>query len=589
MQLRCWLWTVEKILTCLLYLPDRTEARDSYIQLCLMSCYVSAVSSQWFAPPVIVHGMKVKLGVRAVGFSNLRTTEPINYSSQRALRMLPVTPIMHARCQLLSGRIPAAGAVGRSAQQSQRTYATTAPAPASAVKNPLQRRRGGDLGSHLPKNVIPKDAYIPAYPYGEHRLFKQANKGLYGEQMIRFGNNVSKDTETKTRRKWQPNVLSKSLYSVALKKRIKLRITAKVLKTMDREGGLDEYLLKDNVARIKELGPMGWALRWTLMQKPEVIERLRADAAALGLDQATIDKQWPTPQMMAARKAAEGTPGLESEEFLESEEQQMWAPEEADAPESPSLETELLEKYEKGTAAFAANEYLKAVKAAQRYLTRGLVDSEEEGLKLAFIRAKERKEAAFLLKQKTYRRYKEAGFTVEDLQEIRNRFNLPNIKDHTAMKIAYNQRKRKEIEEAGSVEAWKAAARPDKQAAEATYVARVQAAGGEAAFRAAQKAEYAKVITEAETASTNQTLDAERRRYLERAIHKADLAIKAKAAGGQDDYVESMLEDRRRKASASDSLQGIYEGSVQEKTARGDAWAALVNSSNKPASSQPHA
>jgi len=501
--------------------------------------------------------------------------------------MLPITLIMHARCQLLSGRIPAAGAVGRSAHQARRTYATTAPAPALAVKNPLQRRRGGDLGSHLPKNVIPKDAYIPAYPYGEHRLFKQANKGLYGEQMIRFGNNVSKDTETKTRRKWQPNVLSKSLYSAALKKRIKLRITAKVLKTIDREGGLDEYLLKDNVARIKELGPMGWALRWTLMQKPEVIERLRADAATLGLDQATIDKQWPTPQMMAARKAAEGTPGLESEEFLESEEQQMWAPEEADAPESPSLETELLEKYEKGTAAFAANEYLKAVKAAQRYLTRGLVDSEEEGLKLAFIRAKQRKEAAVSIKQKTYRRYKEAGFTVEDLQEIRNRFNLPNIKDHTAMKIAYNQRKRKEIEEAGSIEAWKATARHDKQAAEATYAARVQAAGGEAAFRAAQKAEYAKVIAEAETASTNQTLDAERRRYLERAIHKADLAIKAKAAGGQDDYVESMLEDRRRTASVSDSLRGIYEGSVQEKTARGDAWAALVNSSNKATSNQP--
>ena len=116
------------------------------------------------------------------------------------------------------------------------------------MKNPLQRRRGGDLGSHLPKNVIPKDAYIPAYPYGDQQLFKQANKGLYGEQMIRFGNNVSKDTETKTRRNWKPNVLSKSLYSVALKKRIKLRITAKVLKTMDREGGLDEYLLKDNVS-----------------------------------------------------------------------------------------------------------------------------------------------------------------------------------------------------------------------------------------------------------------------------------------------------------------------------------------------------
>jgi large subunit ribosomal protein L28 len=87
------------------------------------------------------------------------------------------------------------------------------------VRNPLRRRKGGDLGSHLPKNVIPQDALIPAYPYGDHALFKQANRGLYGHQMIQFGNNVSVKTETKTRRYWKPNVLSKSLYSVALKKR----------------------------------------------------------------------------------------------------------------------------------------------------------------------------------------------------------------------------------------------------------------------------------------------------------------------------------------------------------------------------------
>ncbi|USP81017.1 54S ribosomal protein L24, mitochondrial [Curvularia clavata] len=488
---------------------------------------------------------------------------------------------MHPPRQL---RIPTSGSVLRTVHSAQRTYATTAPASAPPVKNPLQRRRGGDLGSHLPKNVIPKDAYIPAYPHGEHRLFKQANKGLYGEQMIRFGNNVSKDTETKTRRKWQPNVLSKSLYSVALKKRIKLRITAKVLKTMDREGGLDEYLLKDNPARIKELGPMGWALRWTLMQKPEVIDRLRAQAAALGLDQATIDSQWPTPQMMAERKAAEGIFGLEIGDFAESEGQQMWAPEEV---EGQAFEAELSEKYERGAATQAAKEYIKAVKAAKRYLNRGLVDSEEEGLKLAFVRAKERKEAATLIKQKNIKRYQDAGFTVQDLQDVRNRFNLPNINDHTARKIAYNQRKRKEIEEAGGVEAWKAAARPEKQAAEAAFAARVQAAGGEEAFRAAQKAEYAKVVTEAETASTNSTLNAERRRFLERAIHKADMAIKAKAAGGQDDYVESVLEEHRKKASAaSGSLRDIYQGS---KNAGGDAWAALVNSSNKPTQSQPRA
>lgn len=152
---------------------------------------------------------------------------------------------------------------------------------------------GGDLGSHLPKNVIPRDASIPEYPYGPASLFKQSNKGLYGGQMIQFGNNVSPDTETKTRRHWKPNILTKSLYSVALRKRIKIRLTSKVLKTMDREGGLDEYLLKESEARIKELGPMGWALRWTLMQTPEVIARFRAEAAAIGLAQEVIDKQWP--------------------------------------------------------------------------------------------------------------------------------------------------------------------------------------------------------------------------------------------------------------------------------------------------------
>ncbi|EOA90773.1 hypothetical protein ACJQWK_11197 [Exserohilum turcicum] len=497
---------------------------------------------------------------------------------------------MHARCQLLTGRAPAPGAVVRCAQFAQRTYATTTPPP--IVKNPLKRRRGGDLGSHLPKNVIPKDAFIPAYPYGDRQLFKQSNKGLYGEQMIRFGNNVSKDTETKTRRNWKPNVLSKSLYSVALKKRIKLRVTAKVLKVMDREGGLDEYLLKDSVARIKELGPMGWALRWTLMQRPEIIERLRADAAALGIDQATIDKQWPTPQMMSERKAAEGAlaqemhaEGLENAEFAESEGQQMWAPDEADTPKSIADEA-APSKSEKRTAVKAAQEYIKAVHAAERYFKRGVVDSVEEGLKLAFVRATERAQAAVLLRQKLDKRYQEAGITVQELQEVRNRFNLPNIKDHTTRRIAYNQRKRKEIDEAGGLEAWKAATQGEKSAA---FAARIEEAGGREAFNDAKKAEYASLIAEAETASTNEALDAERRSFLETAIQKADKAIKARAAGGKDDYVESVLEDFRKQITTEASLSEIYQGSRHEKKATGDAWAALVHSSNMPTESQPRA
>jgi large subunit ribosomal protein L28 len=201
---------------------------------------------------------------------------------------------------LLSGSPSISRILPHPPQSTQRSFTCSA----TLYKNPLARRRGGDLGSHLPKHVIPQDADIPPYPYGPRQLFKQANKGLYGLQKIEFGNNVSHKTETTTRRHWKPNVIRKSLYSVALKKRVYLRITSKVLKTMDREGGLDEYLLKQSEARIKELGPMGWALRWTLLQKPDVVRRLRAEAFALGLSQEVIDLQWPEP-VTATQEAIE--------------------------------------------------------------------------------------------------------------------------------------------------------------------------------------------------------------------------------------------------------------------------------------------
>lgn len=192
---------------------------------------------------------------------------------------------MTSRCQLLSGRLPLRPRALPITQHATRTFTTSSP----LHKAP----KGGDLGFHMPASVIPKGVEIPPYPYGDAALFKQSNKGLYGGQTIHFGNNVSKRTETKSRRTWTPNVLNKALYSVALKKRIKLRITSKVLKVMDREGGLDEYLLKESEARIKELGPLGWALRWRLMQTPSVVARFRAEAAALGLAQSVIDQQWP--------------------------------------------------------------------------------------------------------------------------------------------------------------------------------------------------------------------------------------------------------------------------------------------------------
>lgn len=65
---------------------------------------------------------------------------------------------------------------------------------------------------------------------------------------------------------------------------IKLRITARVLRTVEKCGGLDEYLLGDKAQRIKELGMGGWKLRWRIMQTDAVKERFRLQREELGLE-----------------------------------------------------------------------------------------------------------------------------------------------------------------------------------------------------------------------------------------------------------------------------------------------------------------
>ena len=128
-----------------------------------------------------------------------------------------------------------------------------------------------------------RDDSIPPYPLGEHRVYKQSNKGLYGGARIRFGNRVSERNEVKTRRKWRPNVHQKRLWSESLGAFVRTRVTTRVLRTVDKVGGLDEYLLGGKSARLRELGPWGWRLRWRIMQTDVVKERFRRERAALGL------------------------------------------------------------------------------------------------------------------------------------------------------------------------------------------------------------------------------------------------------------------------------------------------------------------
>ncbi len=50
--------------------------------------------------------------------------------------------------------------------------------------------------------------------------------------------------ENKTKRKFRPNLCNVTLISDALGKKVRLRVTARALKTVEHRGGLDAFLLK---------------------------------------------------------------------------------------------------------------------------------------------------------------------------------------------------------------------------------------------------------------------------------------------------------------------------------------------------------
>jgi len=94
---------------------------------------------------------------------------------------------------------------------------------------------------------------------------------------------VSERTEIKNRRRWAPNIRHKKLWSEALRRWLQLKVQARVLRTIDKVGGLDEYLLGGKEARVRELGVEGWRLRWRVMQSAVVRRRFAEERRRLGL------------------------------------------------------------------------------------------------------------------------------------------------------------------------------------------------------------------------------------------------------------------------------------------------------------------
>lgn len=144
--------------------------------------------------------------------------------------------------------------------------------------SPIHNRR------HTKKELYLQHKDVPKYPHGSARLYKKSNFGLYAGARVRFGNIVSKGKWIKkTRRKWWPNVQETKLYSEGMQKKIEIKVTTSVLRTIDKVGGLDNYLLGSTSQRIKDLGMAGWKLRWELMQQPGIKAKFAKEREALGL------------------------------------------------------------------------------------------------------------------------------------------------------------------------------------------------------------------------------------------------------------------------------------------------------------------
>lgn len=111
--------------------------------------------------------------------------------------------------------------------------------------------------------------------------------------MIQFGNKISKGkNKGKTRRCWKPNVRRKMMWSDALQKNLFIKVTRRSLRTIQKSGGLDKYLLNDKPSRIKELGIFGWYLRWQVMKSPKVQKEMKDERERLGIPKPPNFKEW---------------------------------------------------------------------------------------------------------------------------------------------------------------------------------------------------------------------------------------------------------------------------------------------------------
>jgi len=98
---------------------------------------------------------------------------------------------------------------------------------APLVATPVRHWAGGDQSSH----------------YLDRRISTMARRCELTGKAVLTGNNVS-HAKRRTKRRFLPNLCNVTLQSDALKKRVRLTVSAHALRSVEHRGGLDAYLLK---------------------------------------------------------------------------------------------------------------------------------------------------------------------------------------------------------------------------------------------------------------------------------------------------------------------------------------------------------
>ena len=119
----------------------------------------------------------------------------------------------------------------------------------SIIRTRLSSLRGSKI-SAISSPLVPValgQSPVVASVLDGHQIRYRSNRsrrGLYDGKDIRSGNNVSFSMKA-TKRTFKPNVFKKRVFSDILDAMIPFHLTASTLRSIDKAGGLDNYLINN--------------------------------------------------------------------------------------------------------------------------------------------------------------------------------------------------------------------------------------------------------------------------------------------------------------------------------------------------------